>query len=221
MGVELWNQCAGGRQHIIRSPNFLPLGHWPPATTCPIKPIILIGDARQPVRYRASDAAPRVAGHADRGAHAPRGRQHNSDRPTRWPLRAVLGSRPGPWYLTALPRRRVAMRNDPAVGGVRRGSWGDIGRSRYAKRQTIGKAPRSSHLDRYHRLPCVALALPRPVDRARAAAIYRDLGKALGVTSRMLEALRKAEVLIATDIIRDDAGCLAEIRAALAEARAS
>jgi hypothetical protein len=109
--VELWNQCAGGRQHIIRSPNFLPLGHWPPATTCPIKPIILFGDARQPVRYRASDAAPRVAGHADRGAHAPRGRQHNSDRPTRWPLRAVLGSRPGPWYLTALPRRRVAMRN--------------------------------------------------------------------------------------------------------------
>jgi hypothetical protein len=59
------------------------------------------------------------------------------------------------------------------------------------------------------------------VDRARAAAIYRDLGKALGVTSRMLEALRKAEILIAADIIRDDAGCLAEIRAALAEARAS
>jgi hypothetical protein len=59
------------------------------------------------------------------------------------------------------------------------------------------------------------------VDRARAAAIYRDLGKALGVTSRILEALRKAEVLIAADIIRDDAGCLAEIRAALAEARAS
>jgi transcription elongation factor Elf1 len=59
------------------------------------------------------------------------------------------------------------------------------------------------------------------VDRARAAVIYRDLGKALGVTFRILEALRKAEVLIAADIIRDDPGCLAEIRAALAEARAS
>jgi hypothetical protein len=57
--------------------------------------------------------------------------------------------------------------------------------------------------------------------RDRATAIYRNLGKALGVTSRTLEALRKAEVLIAADIIRDDAGCLAEIRAALAEARAS
>ena len=59
------------------------------------------------------------------------------------------------------------------------------------------------------------------VSRARAAAIYRDLGKALGVTSRTLEALRKAEALIAADIIRDDAGCLAGIRAALAEATAS
>jgi hypothetical protein len=59
------------------------------------------------------------------------------------------------------------------------------------------------------------------VDRARAAAIYRDLGKALGVTSRTLEALRKAEALIAADIIRDDAGCLAGIRAALTEATAS
>jgi hypothetical protein len=57
------------------------------------------------------------------------------------------------------------------------------------------------------------------VDRSRAGVIYRDLGKALGVTSRVLEALRKAEVLIAADIIRDDAGFLAEIRAALAEAR--
>lgn len=56
------------------------------------------------------------------------------------------------------------------------------------------------------------------IDRARAMVIYRDLGKALGVTSRTVEALCKAEVLIATDIIRDDAGCLAEIRAALAEA---
>jgi hypothetical protein len=58
------------------------------------------------------------------------------------------------------------------------------------------------------------------VDRSRAGVIYRDLGKALGVTSQILEALRKAEVLIAADIIKDDAGCLAEIRAALAEARA-
>jgi hypothetical protein len=56
------------------------------------------------------------------------------------------------------------------------------------------------------------------IDRARAMVIYRDLGKALGVTSRTPEALCKAEVLIATDIIKDDAGCLAEIRAALAEA---
>lgn len=59
------------------------------------------------------------------------------------------------------------------------------------------------------------------VDRERATAIYRDLGKALGITSRVVEALRKAEVLIAADIIRDDAGCLGEIRAALAAARAS
>lgn len=60
-----------------------------------------------------------------------------------------------------------------------------------------------------------------PIDRARAAAIYRDLGKALGVTSRTVEALRNAEVLIAADIIRDDAGCLAEIRAILTETTAS
>ncbi len=59
------------------------------------------------------------------------------------------------------------------------------------------------------------------VDRARAAAIYRDLGKAPGMTSRALEALRKAEALIAAEIIRNDAGCLADIRAALAEATAS
>ena len=59
------------------------------------------------------------------------------------------------------------------------------------------------------------------VDRARATAIYRDLGKALGMTSRALEALRKAEALIAADIDSNDAGCLADIRAALAEATAS
>jgi hypothetical protein len=59
------------------------------------------------------------------------------------------------------------------------------------------------------------------VDRVRATAIYRDLGKALGVTSRILEALRKAEVLIAADITPDDAGCLADIRAALAETTGS
>jgi transcription elongation factor Elf1 len=59
------------------------------------------------------------------------------------------------------------------------------------------------------------------VERARASAIYRDLGKTLGVTSRTVEALRKAEVLIAADIIRDDAGYLAEIRAILAETTAS
>ena len=59
------------------------------------------------------------------------------------------------------------------------------------------------------------------VDRARAAAIYRDLGKALGVTSRTLEALRKAEALIAANITRDEAGCLTDVRAALAEATAS
>jgi hypothetical protein len=59
------------------------------------------------------------------------------------------------------------------------------------------------------------------VDRIRAAAIYHDLGKVLGVTSHTLEALRKAEALIAADIIRDDAGCLAQIRAALAEATPS
>jgi hypothetical protein len=60
-----------------------------------------------------------------------------------------------------------------------------------------------------------------PIDRTRASAIYRDLGIALGVTSRTVEALRKAEVLVAADIIRDDAGCRAEIRAILAETTAS
>jgi hypothetical protein len=57
------------------------------------------------------------------------------------------------------------------------------------------------------------------ISRARSTEIYRNLGKILGQTSRTFEALRKAEVLIASDIIRDDAGCLAEIRAALEEAR--
>jgi hypothetical protein len=61
---------------------------------------------------------------------------------------------------------------------------------------------------------------PILVGRGRAAAIYRNLGKALGMTSRALGALRKAEALIAADIIRDDAACLADIRAALAGATA-
>ena len=57
------------------------------------------------------------------------------------------------------------------------------------------------------------------ISRTRATEIYRNLGKLLGETSCTLKALRKAEVLIASDITRDDAGCLAEIRAALEEAR--
>jgi len=38
---------------------------------------------------------------------------------------------------------------------------------------------------------------------------------------KLLEALRIAESLIAADIIRDDAGCLATIRGAIAEATAA
>ena len=57
------------------------------------------------------------------------------------------------------------------------------------------------------------------ISRARAAQIYRNLGKLLGETSRTFEALRRAEALIASDIVRDHAGCLAEIRTALKEAR--